>query len=121
LIRHATKQANESVFHRARVGAVIAKGQRILSTGHNRLGYSRLLPNRPFKDSIHAEQAAILKLLKENRLDDLAGSTIYISRIGRDNSVRLAKPCPTCHDLILAVGINKVIYTTGNGTSSYEC
>jgi deoxycytidylate deaminase len=118
-IRIATKVASESVFHRARVGAVIAKGERILSTGHNYLGFSRLLPNRPYKESIHAEQSAILKLLKARRLNDLVGASIYIVRIGGTGLHRLARPCRNCADLIRNVGISEVVYTTNDGVSSY--
>src|SRR3990167_3662103 len=119
MIRHATKQAHESIFYRARVGAVIAKGERVLSTGHNYLGYSKLLPNRPYPESIHAEQSAILKLLKKRRLDVLAGSTIYISRVGANGTCRLSRPCAQCFDLIRAVGISKVVFTTDDGVEEY--
>lgn len=120
MIRHATRAAGLSKFRRARVGAVVAKGERILSTGCNRIGYSRVLPNRPFPESIHAEQAAIIKLLQEKRLNDLVNSTIYVSRIGRDGLPRLAAPCEVCRSLIDAVGISEVVYTTDNGTASYQ-
>jgi deoxycytidylate deaminase len=120
MIRHATRAASESVFHRARVGAVIAKGERVLSSGCNYIGYSRLLPNRPYPESIHAEQAAILQLLKKRRLDALVGSTLYVSRIGRDGRPRLAAPCSCCRTLIFSVGISEVIHTTNNGVESYS-
>lgn len=113
MLKHATKAASESVFHRARVGAVIAKGERILSTGYNRIGYSRFLRNRPYPESIHAEQAAVLKLLKERRLNDLSGSTIYVSRILRNGHTACALPCGVCNSLLASVGIKEVIYTLG--------
>ena len=120
MIHVATKKAFDSKFHRARVGAVIAKGHRLLASGCNRIGYSRLLPNRPYPESIHAEQQAILTLLAQRRLDALIGSTIYVSRVGRDGQQRLSKPCPTCHSLIKAVGISTVVYTTDNGVEEYD-
>lgn len=120
MIRKALKVANESLFYRARVGAVIAKGSRILSTGCNKIGYSKLLPDRPYPESIHAEQAAIINLLRERRLSDLAGATIYVSRIGSGGSPRLARPCNYCHQLIESVGIKEVIFTTNTGEDSYE-
>ena len=117
-IRIATKAARESIFRRARVGAVIAKGERILSTGHNYIGYTKWI-KRPYKESVHAEQAAILRLLKDRRLNDLAGATIYVSRIGRDGCIRLSYPCSNCQRLIQSVGITEVVYTTNNGVESY--
>ena len=120
MIHVATKKAHESKFRRARVGAVIAKGHRLLSSGCNRIGYSRLLPGRPYPESIHAEQQAILALLSQRRLDALVGATIYVSRVGRDGSQRLSKPCYICASLIEAVGIHKVVYTTNTGVEQYN-
>ena len=120
MIRLATKQAHESKFLRARVGAVVVKGNRVLAVGHNRIGFSRYLPTRPYPESVHAEQQAILELLKSRRQDELIGATIYVSRIGANNNVRLARPCKCCDDLIRAVGISKVVFTTNEGVAEYE-
>jgi len=115
MLKQAIRAASESVFYRARTGAVIAKGKRILSTGHNRIGYSKWLPDRPYPESIHAEQDAIIKLLKKRKLNDLAGATIYVSRVNSAGAARLAKPCVHCANLIRAVGISAVVYTTNDG------
>lgn len=119
MIRIARKQAARSVFKRARVGAVIAKGDRILSVGHNAIRYSKYVHSK-FPESVHAEQAAIAKLLQERRLHDLAGATIYVCRINSSGVHRLSRPCVCCADLIRSVGIREVVYTTNGGTSSYR-
>lgn len=109
MIRIASKQAKQSSFY-FRLGAVIAKGNRILSTGHNKIGYCEL---NDFKCSKHAEMDAILKLLrKEKGLSSLSGSTIYISRITPTGKTALAKPCKKCMNLIISVGIKEIIFTT---------
>ena len=120
MIRLATKVAGESKFRRARMGAVIEKSGRILSMGCNRIGYSKYLRHRPWPQSVHAEQQAILKLLRERRLDDLAGSTIYVSRVGANFMPRLARPCAVCRKLIKSVGIHKVVFTLDNGVGEYH-
>ena len=120
MIRLASKIAAKSKFKRARVGAVIVKAGRVLATGCNRIGYSKYLPGRPYPESVHAEQQAVLQLLKEDRIDDLANATIYISRILRDGSCGLALPCPICRSLLHSVGIRRVVYTTLKGRESYE-
>ncbi len=115
MIRLATKAAHESKFHRARVGAVIVRGHRVLSTGCNRIGFTRFIRDRAFPESVHAEQQAILGLLRERRHHELVGSTLYISRIGRSGEPRLSRPCIHCQRLIESVGIREVFYTTNNG------
>ena len=115
MIRLATRAAKESKFVRARVGAVIVRGNRVLATGCNRIGYSRLLPDRAFPESVHAEQQAILQLLKERRSHEMVGSTMYVSRVNNDGVARFSRPCLYCQRLIEAVGISKVIYTTNTG------
>ena len=116
MIRLATKIARESKFERARMGAVVVRGGRVLSTGCNRIGFSKYLRDRKFDESVHAEAQAILGLLKRNKLDLLAGSTLYVSRVNNSGTARYARPCPACQRLCESVGIRKVIYTTNTGT-----
>lgn len=114
MIHLATRIAYESKFRRARVGCVIVHGSRIISSGCNRIGYTHFLRDRDFPESIHAEQAAILRLLRRNP-HSLVGSTIYVSRVDRMGNAKLAKPCLTCQRIIKAVGIRRVIFTTNTG------
>jgi deoxycytidylate deaminase len=120
MIRLASKIAAKSHFRRARVGAVIVKSGRVLATGCNRIGHSKYLRNRPYPESVHAEQQAVLQLLKQRRLNDLAGSTIYISRILSNGSTANSRPCCVCANLLKAVGIRNVVYTADSGVSEYE-
>lgn len=109
-LKQAQKQAVNSSFARARIGAVIVKGGRVLSTGYNELRYSKR-NGRPWA-SVHAEEMAIVKLLKQpNGLKILAGSVLYVSRIKKDGNVAEAKPCLECQELIDAVGIKRVVHT----------
>lgn len=109
---NALKAAGKSTFSRARVGAVIVKGGRLLSSGCNKTRYSKHTARNQY-ESIHAEEAAIIRILtKPNGLQLLAGATLYVSRIKKDGTTGLAKPCEPCQKLINSVGIRKVIYTT---------
>ena len=119
-IRLATKIAHESKFRRARVGAVIVRGNRVLAVGCNRIGFCHYLPNRAYPCSVHAEQQAILQLLKSRRQDELIGATIYVSRVGKGGECRLARPCKHCANLIISVGISRVVFTTNIGVAEYE-
>lgn len=115
-IRRALIEAKKSTFLPHRVGAVIAKGHRILSTGFN----SRQSSGRLGTSTRHAEASAILKLLKERRLNDLVGAAVYITRFKRSGIVGMAKPCPSCAELIRSVGISTIVYTGETGESVEE-
>lgn len=111
-LNRARKEAGKSTFSRARMGAVITKGGRIISSGCNQTRYSKYAARNQF-ESIHAEEAAIIQILRRpNGLQLLAGATIFITRIKKDGSTGLAKPCEQCQGLIDAVGIKKIIFTT---------
>lgn len=111
--RIAQKAALKSPFKQHRVGAVITKGGRILSTGFNEIRYNSVSK----KPTMHAEAAAIYKLLKHGKLADLAGSTMYVTRFTKGGSVSCACPCDACSTLIRNVGIGRVIYTDFDGST----
>lgn len=112
-IRLANKNALKSTFGQHRLGAVIVKGGRVLSTGYNQRRPSSFLKQK----TLHAEEHAILKLLKTNQLHRLSNSILYVSRYTRGGNVGLAKPCSRCIELCRAVGIRCVHYTTDNNTT----
>lgn len=108
MIRIATKQALKSPFLRHRLGAVVVKGGRVLSTGYNEIRYTKELRN----STLHAEEAAILNLLKRRKLHELNGASIYVSRITPGGRTACSKPCNRCMDLIRSVGIERIHFTT---------
>lgn len=113
MIRIAKKQAEHSTYI-YRLGAVITKGKRVLSTGFNQLSYCKI---NNFKNSRHAEMDAILKLLhKPNGLSSLAGATLFVTRITHTGKPAMARPCKKCMKLIHSVGIKEIVYTTDNTT-----
>lgn len=111
--RICKKVSNYSDHHQHKIGVVIVKGNKILSTGFNKLKTHPLSPH-PFK-SCHAEFMAIKLLSSEN----LKGSSIYIFRQTKLGKLALAKPCASCRDLISNSGIKKLYYTTDLGVK-YE-
>lgn len=113
MIRKAILEASLSTFNTQKMGAIITKGGRILSSGHNkRRGYTKYYTRGAWKDSLHAERDAIIKLLSKGRADQLVGSTIYVTRLMADGSLGMSKPCALCEELIRKVGIKKVVYTS---------
>jgi deoxycytidylate deaminase len=113
MMRIATKVAHKSPFFRHRLGAVVVKGGRVLSTGYNEIRFTKELRN----STLHAEEAAILSLLKKNKLHELNNSEIYVSRITPGGRTGLSKPCARCMELIRSVGIASISYTTDENST----
>jgi deoxycytidylate deaminase len=109
----ASKEAIKSPHPQHKIGAIVVKSGRVLSTGFNSFRYTRELQ----KNNVHAEEAAILKLMKSRRLSDLSGAEIFVTRFTKGGRVGLARPCATCMSLIESVGISDVHYTTDVGTT----
>lgn len=109
--RIAQKEALKSGFEQHRLGAVIVKSGNILSTGYNELRPSKTIGTT----TLHAEAAAIKKLLERGDFKGLAGSTLYVTRFTRGGHIGLAAPCTSCMGLIRSVGIRRVLFSTVAG------
>ena len=112
----AVQTSLRSTCVRRKVGAIIVKDNRILSTGYN--GAPSGLPNccddckRCYRSAnnipsgqcldlcfaVHAEQNSILNALKTG--EDLRGATLYVNTY----------PCSTCAKLSIQVGIRRIYY-----------
>ena len=95
-----------------RLGAVLAKKNRVVSTGYNNMGKSHPLQQKYAKNvnftlGLHAEVASCLGI----PMLDIKDATLYVVRLLKDNKTALAKPCSTCQNFIYNVGIKKVIYS----------
>ena len=110
-MRIADKATKKSKHSQHKVGAVIVKGGNILSVGYNQLRPSNELNTQ----TIHAEEHAVLALLKNRRLGELTGADIYVTRRTRGGRVGNATPCPRCHKLLRAVGVRNCFATDDNG------
>lgn len=94
--------SSRSQCKRLRVGCVVVKDKRVVSTGYN--GY---LPNTPHESvirddheqaTVHAEQNAITDAAK--RGVSIGGATAYVTHY----------PCLNCAKLLASAGIEKIIY-----------
>ena len=109
-LRLASKKAEDSSFDRARIGAVLVKGGRVLASANNELRFTRKAAAT--WESTHAEEMVILNVLRQpGGLQKLHGSTLYISRVKKDGELGLAKPCANCQRLIDSVHIKKVVHS----------
>ena len=102
----ARQVARRSTCPRARVGAILVKDRRILTTGYN--GAPMGLPHcdedgciivdNHCVRAVHAEQNAILQAAYHGI--SVNGGTIYVTH----------QPCQTCAKMIVNAGIKRVVY-----------
>ena len=98
--------ATRSTCDRARVGAIIVKDRRILTTGYNgspaglshcdEIGH--LMVSGHCVRTLHAEQNAILQAALHGV--SVADSTIYVTH----------QPCLNCAKMIINAGIRRIVY-----------
>lgn len=102
-LRMARIWAENSYCHRRKVGAIMVKGQMIISDGYNGTpaGFENVCEDnegftKPYV--LHAEANAITKVARSNNSSE--GSTLYIT----------ASPCLECSKLIIQAGIRRVVF-----------
>ncbi|MBQ8773097.1 MAG: dCMP deaminase family protein [Muribaculaceae bacterium] len=102
-LRMARIWAENSYCHRRKVGAILVKGQMIISDGYNGTpaGFENICEDdngitKPYV--LHAEANAISKVARSGNSSE--GSTLYIT----------ASPCLECSKLIIQAGIKRVVY-----------
>jgi deoxycytidylate deaminase len=102
----------EKSTSRFRLGAVLAKKNRVLSTGFNDMRKTHTIMqkynlDKSWAPGLHAEVHACLGM----SMSDIEGSDLYVVRILKDSHLAMAKPCRVCHKFILDVGIRRVYYS----------
>jgi deoxycytidylate deaminase len=92
-----------------KMGCVVVKGGSIQSTGYNEVRFCSVGSTNftEWKESLHAERAALSKMKKE----DVAGCSVYIYREYANGKPALAKPCSQCAYMLSELGVKKVFYT----------
>jgi deoxycytidylate deaminase len=45
---------------------------------------------------------------------------MYVARVAKDGSTRLARPCPRCMKVMYEAGVREVVYTTDDGSYKIE-
>ena len=108
IVEAAILSAEKSTYLQ-RVGCVIFKRTKVVSTGFNSVLKHRKKLNPVYQKwpgSVHAEVDAII-----NAKTDLKGCNLLVIRINKQGEFRLAKPCKECQKYIDYVGIRKVYYS----------
>jgi deoxycytidylate deaminase len=93
-------------------GVVVGRGHNKFRThpsyGHNKFRTHPSYGNQ-WSGNLHAETDALISALRSKR--PLKGGTCYVYR----NGGNLAKPCPCCEEFLRSHGIEKVVYSAGEG------
>ena len=103
-LRMARIWAENSYCERRQVGALIVRGDAIISDGYNGTpsGFENVCEDENNKTKpyvLHAEANAITKVAKSNNSSE--GSTLYVT----------SSPCIECSKLIIQAGIRRVVYS----------
>lgn len=108
IIDLAVKEALKSQCHH-KIGAVIFKGSKIISSGHNYAlkSVKHLRPKfQKWPGSVHAEVDAIIRART-----DLRRTSIVVVRVNNSNKFLLSKPCKWCMSYIEHVGLKNIYYS----------
>ena len=119
----ANQAIDQEEVGRAKVAALIVYKNMPIALGKNSLKshpIQAMFGRNSDAVYLHAEIDAIIKALKEISLEELKKSTLYISRILRDGTCGLSRPCTGCQKAIKAFGIEKIVWTTYNGFTTSE-
>ena len=98
--------------NRFKMAAIVVKSGRVLGGDVNLNKISPLTP--PRRLSTHAE----IRAMKVARRSNPSGSTIFVARIDSNEIPALAKPCAWCVEHMLAMNINRVVFTITQDESS---
>jgi deoxycytidylate deaminase len=100
----AKKASMKSDHPLHRLGAVIVRGNKVVSIGCNKYKTNPKSPH-PYKH-LHAE---VMAIMKSNGL--CRDAEMYIYREGKDGTPRMSRPCKSCMAAIKENGIKKIYYT----------
>lgn len=112
VLKQSIKECNKSE-HQHRLGAIVFKGNKVISRGFNQIRHCSRLPKEfnEWKNSLHAEQNAML-----NAKRDLKGYSLLVIRMNKDGDLQLAKPCSLCEGMAMFYGIKEIFYSTSENT-----
>lgn len=93
------------------MSAILIKKNKIVGIGYNQI---KTHPKSPDNwNMIHAEFHCLLGV----DVSDVEGSTMFVYMEKKNSKkVGVAKPCPTCENMLRLGGVKKVLYTVYGGT-----
>ena len=113
IIKRCLEECERSTY-RFRIGAVIFKGSRIISSGHNGIRSVSEIKNKykKYENSLHAEQAALMGI----DWHKVKGCSILVLKISPSKKILgNARCCSMCKSILDHVGIKHIYYSNKNG------
>ena len=113
IIKRCLEECEKSQY-RFHIGAVIFKGSRIISSGHNDIRSTSQIKDKykKFENSLHAEQAALMNI----NWSKVKGYSILVIKISPSKGIlSMAKPCKICQKLLVHIGIRNIYYSNEKG------
>lgn len=113
IIKRCLEECEKSTY-RFRIGAVIFKGSRIISSGHNGIRSVSQIKDKfkKYENSLHAEQAALISI----DWNKVKGCSILVMKISPSKgTLSMALPCEMCRAILNHVGIKNIYYTNQKG------
>lgn len=104
----AIKAASLSDLYKLRVGAALLRGNRLINIGWNT---KKTHPSCNTDLSQHAE----FNVFRGLRRELIIGCDLYVARISRTSTVKLAKPCEDCQEFLNSLPLNKIFFTNDQG------
>ena len=101
-----------------KIGAVIFKGGKIFSSGHNCFRSSNIPDKyKKYFHTLHAEQSAIYSTSNWENLKD---TSILVIRVNCSGNLSRSFPCKYCLDTIKLVGIKNIYFSDRDGKIKRE-
>ncbi len=114
IIKQCFREMEKSPNSRYKMGAVIFKGSRILSSGFNEFRASKILPqHKRFIHTLHAEQAALVNA--RTNWTNFKNCSILVMRTNMSGNLSLAYPCKYCKSSLQHIGIKWVYFSDRKG------
>lgn len=121
IFRMAKKVQKLSTYPKARIGASIILGNKIISVGYNQGEKAHPLVRKFNKfQGLHAEIHAVLGCKKRYSDELLKGAKIVVYRENKDGELAMCRPCSVCQKILSTYGVKKMIYTTNGGWNSED-
>ena len=107
----AYRVAQTSDYDDYRHGAVLTRGNKVISVSANKNSHARF--GKPFRkrNCGHATHNAEIGCILGLDRSVTRGSTVYVARVGKLGNMKISKPCEMCEEVLRHVGVRKVVYT----------